>query len=321
MSTTLALIGDIGGTNCRLALARDGELMRESIQTYAVSAFPTLTAAAENYLQQHNVDAHNACLAIAGPVGGDWVQLTNAPWKFSIEATRAELGLKRLQIINDFQAVGLSLPHLRENQLQQIGGGALQSGKPKVALGPGTGYGATHVIPHGKEFIAIPTEGGHISVAPSTPLEIDLFAWALQHNLQITCEQFLSGPGLKTLHRGLHALKTNHDPAAFEALSAADVQIRGVDGSDPICAEALNVFCELLGTAARDQALGTLAQGGIYIAGGIVQRFIPFLRTSKFRERFENSATMRAILEKIPVYVITEENPGLVGAAASTHNR
>jgi glucokinase len=318
MDTTHALVGDIGGTNCRLALARDGELIRESIHTYAVSQFPTLTAAAENYLQQHNANVHSACLAIAGPVGGDWVQFTNAPWKFSIEATRAELGLQRLQIINDFEAVGLSLPHLRQEQLRKIGGGEIQAGQPKVALGPGTGYGATHVIQHGSEFIAIPTEGGHISVAPSTQLEIDLFAWALRQNLQITCEQFLSGPGLKTLHRGLYALKAQNDLAALEAITAADVQVRGVDGSDPICSEALNLFCELLGTAARDQALGTLALGGVYIAGGIVQRFIPFLRASKFRERFENSATMRAILEKIPVYVITEENPGLVGAAAVT---
>lgn len=314
MSTTYALVGDIGGTNCRLALARDGELLRESIHTYAVNQFPTLTSAIENYLQQHDVEVRTACVAIAGPVGGDWVQFTNAPWRFSIEATRDELSLQTLQIINDFQAVGLSLPHLRADQLQQIGGGTPQSGKPKVALGPGTGYGATHVIPYDGSYVALPTEGGHISVAPSTQREIDLFRWALQQNLQITCEQFLSGPGLKTLYRGLRAL--HGEPIA--ELSPAEVQIRGVDGSDSICAQALHLFCELLGTAARDQALGTLAQGGVYIAGGIVQRFIPFLHDSKFRERFENSSTMRAILEKIPVYVITEDNPGLVGAAAIT---
>ena len=308
----LALVGDIGGTNCRLALARNGQLQAESITTYASSAYFSLVDAAKAFLHEREVSVTSACIAIAGPVSGDDIKLTNHPWHFSIRQTQTDLNVSALAIINDFEAIGLALPHLRDEQLQQIGGGKSQPHKPKVALGPGTGYGATHVIPCGDAFIVLPTEGGHVSLAPSTQQELELFEWLLRKHLQITCEQLLSGPGLERVYRALCDLHgVNCEP-----FGAADIQTRAVAASNPLCAAALHLFCELLGTAARDQALCNLAQGGIYIAGGIVKRFIPFLRNSGFRQRFEHSDTMRALLEPIPVYVITEENPGLIGAAA-----
>jgi glucokinase len=318
-NSTVSLVGDIGGTNCRLALANNGQLLHESIMTYAVAAFPSLTHAVQTYLNEHNIKIDNACLAIAGPVDGDLVRLTNQAWQFSIEQMRIDLNFKLLRIVNDFEAVGLALPHLNTYQLRQIGGRQAEPQKSKVALGPGTGYGATHVITYGNTVIALPTESGHISIAPSTQREVNVFQWLLDKNLQITCEQLLSGPGLQTLYRALYDLEFK-GTRQFENLSAAEIQARAVENVDSLCIATLNLFCELLGTAARDQALCCLAKGGIYIAGGIVQRFIPFLRASGFRQRFESSATMRAILEPLPIYVITEENPGLIGAARSTFN-
>jgi glucokinase len=307
-----SLVGDIGGTNCRFALARAGVLLRDSIKTCATTGFASPAAAARHYLRALDVAARDGCIAVAGPVGGDRVRLTNQSWRFSIEQTRAELGFRRLCVINDFQAVGLALPHLEAASLQQIGGGAPLAGKPKVALGPGTGYGATHVISAGNASIALPTESGHISIAPSTRQELQLCQWLLDHQRSITCEQLLSGPGLVTLYCALAELRGRR----AEQLSAADIQTRAVAGGDALCSAALNLFCELLGTAVRDQVLCAFAQGGAYIAGGIVQRFLPFFRASRFRRRFEDSGAMRKILEAIPVYVITEEYPGLVGAAA-----
>lgn len=313
-SKTLSLIGDIGGTHCRFALARDGYLLRETITVYDSAAYANIVDAANAFfkLQQTHIDI--ACIAIAGPVSGDAVHLTNHPWQFSIRQTQHDLGLSALSIINDFEAVGLALPHLDSEQLEQIGGKEPQPQKPKVALGPGTGYGATHVIRCGNDIIALPTEGGHVSLAPSTQQELELFEWLLQRHLQITCEQLISGPGLERLHSAICDL----NGVTCEKLSAAQIQQRASANEDPLCVAALNLFCELLGTAARDQALCCLAQGGVYIAGGIVKRFIPFLRASGFRKRFENSDTMRALLEPIPVFVIVEENPGLIGAAART---
>jgi glucokinase len=311
-SASLALVGDIGGTNCRFALARDGALLRDTVTAYATAAHLSLADAVRDYLGEREVSVDRACIAIAGPVVGDRVHLTNYPWQFSIEQTRVELGLQRFRVLNDFEAVGLALPHLQSAQLQQIGGGAPLAGHPRVALGPGTGFGATHVINIDDRCIALPTEGGHISIAPSTALELKICQWLLERDSQIICEHLLSGPGLENIYR---ALATLQGDAAVHR-SAAEIQHGAIDAADALCLEALTVFCELLGTAARDQALSCLARGGVYIAGGIVQRFIPFLRASRFRQRFEHSPTMHEVLAPIPVYVITEEFTGLVGAAA-----
>lgn len=309
---TFALVGDIGGTNCRFALARAGVLLKDSIRSCATGAFPSLLEAARHYLRQFAVPVRHACIAVAGPVSGDHVRLTNQAWHFSIRQTRAALAFQGLRVINDFQAVGLALPHLDATGLEQIGGAAPLPGKPKIALGPGTGYGAAHVIGAGAAALVLPTENGHASIAPSTAQELQLCQWLLDHQLSMTCEQLLSGPGLVTLYRALAELQC----LSADALSPADIQARAVSGADLLCRAALNLFCELLGSAVRDQVLGCLAQGGAYIAGGIVQRFIPFLRASEFRRRFEDSGPMRNLLQSIPVYVITEEYPGLVGAAA-----
>lgn len=311
-TSAFALVGDIGGTNCRFALARDGVLQRTSIKAYATAAYPSLTQAAQHYLHEQNVSVEQACIAVAGPVVGDRVHLTNSPWQFSVEQTRLELGLQRLRLLNDFEAVGLALPHLLPTQLEQIGGTASLPGHPKTALGPGTGFGATHVIDIGASSIALPTEGGHISIAPSTERELKICEWLLAQRSQIICEHLLSGPGLENIYRALAALAG--DATAHK--SAAQIQSNAVTGADNLSVEALNVFCEFLGTAARDQALSCLARGGVYIAGGIVQRFIPFLQRSNFRHRFEESPTMHDVLAPIPVYVITEEFIGLIGAAA-----
>lgn len=311
-NSALVLVGDVGGTNCRLALARDGVLQRESIKTYATAAYPSLTQAAAHYLHEQNVRVEQACIAVAGPVAGDQIQLTNSPWQFSVEQTRVELGLQRLRLLNDFEAVGLAVPHLSPTQLEQVGGAVPLAGHPKVALGAGTGFGATHVIRLGEMSMALPTEGGHISIAPSNERELKICEWLLAEHLQVMCENLLSGPGLENIYRALGALRST----SIAHKSAAQIQANAVSAVDDLSVEALNVFCELLGTAARDQALSCLARGGVYIAGGIVQRFIPFLQGSNFRSRFEESPTMHDVLAPIPVYVITEEFIGLIGAAA-----
>ncbi len=311
-STLMTLVGDIGGTNCRLALVREGELLRESITTYTDADYPRLIDAVRAFLRRQQAHVDAACLAIAGPVTGDEIKLTNNAWHFSIAQTRRELCLDTLEIINDFEAIALALPYLRDGHVEQIGGAESQPDKPRVAIGPGTGYGAAQVVRCGEHFLALPSEGGHVSIAPATERELALCQWLLKQSLQITREQLLSGPGLERIYRGICSI----DNKTAENLPAAEIQIRATAGSDPQCAAALTMFCEWLGSAARDQALDALAQGGVYIAGGIVKRFIPFLRASGFRQRFENSDTMRALLAPIPVYVITEEHPGLIGAAA-----
>jgi glucokinase len=304
------LVADIGGTNARFALAgADGKL--RDARTLGTRSFASLSAAALDYLGSVDIRPREACIAVAGPVKGDLVRLTNHRWEFSIAATRSALGLAKLRVINDFEAIALALPELSADDLLQIGGGAPVPGRPMAVLGPGTGLGVAQLIATHDGFQPVSTEGGHASIGPSDEAELQLLATLLRNGQQLSREALLSGPGLERIYWAL-CLEAGID---YQGYSAAEIQTRARDGSDATCHAALGHFCAFLGTAAGDQALCCGAQGGVYIAGGIVPRFTDFLRRSQFRARFDAKGPMRDYMSAIPVYVITRPNPGMLGAA------
>jgi glucokinase len=307
---TLRLVADIGGTNARFALAREDGTLREP-RSLGTRRFASLTEAAQEYLRAIGARPREACIAVAGPVNGDVVRLTNHRWEFSIAATRDALGLARLRVINDFEAIALALPALRADDLEQIGGGAPVPGRPMAVLGPGTGLGVAQLIATRDGFQPVSTEGGHASIGPCDEAELQILATLLRNGQQLSREALLSGPGLERIYWAL-CLTGNIE---YQGYAAAEIQARAVAGSDATCRAALAHFCAFLGTAAGDQALCCGAQGGVYIAGGIVPRFTGFLRQSLFRARFEGKGPMRGYVSAIPVYVITRENPGMLGAA------
>lgn len=319
MKPVLRLVGDIGGTNARFALAHRGDLIERSIASLHTDAHASLPAAIHHYLNliQHDDGAiTDVRIAIAGPVGGDAIAMTNARWHFSVRAVHDELRaqtlpqLQSFKVINDFAAQALALPHLLPAQLINIGGVAAQGGS-KTVLGPGTGFGAASIAPHGGEFVVLPSEGGHAGLAPETAQELAIFEWLLDHRLPITRETLLSGPGLERLHHALIDI-TGHTAPTLP--TAADIVNTALAG-DPFCRATLTQFCLLLGTAARDQALSCGSRGGVYIGGGIVLHFTDFFIGSDFRKRFETSALMASYLRAIPTYLINTPNSGLIGAA------
>jgi glucokinase len=314
----LRLVGDIGGTNARFALANRGHLLDHSVASLPTAKYPSLLDAIRAYLQSAGAQDGNIVdvrIAIAGPVGGDTIAMTNAPWQFSVRAVGEALRggpvpqLHSFKVINDFAAQAMALPHLLPAQVINIGGVAAQGGSKSV-LGPGTGFGAASIAPHGGEFVVLPSEAGHAGLAPENSHELEICRWLLEHQQPITRETLLSGPGLERLHRAMAALAghvaTNH--------SAADIVNDALAG-DVFCRATLAQFCALLGTAARDQALTCGARGGVYISGGIVQHFIDFFVGSQFRRRFETSPLMADYLRAIPTYLISSPNTGLIGAA------
>ncbi len=304
------LVADIGGTNTRFALGgADGQL--RAPLALATRRFDSLADAARSYLASTGARPREACFAVAGPVSGDSVRLTNHRWAFSIAALRDALGLERLRVINDFEAIALALPALGAEELLQVGGGEPLHGRPMAVLGPGTGLGVAQLIATRGGFQPVSTEGGHASIGPCDEAELKIFA-TLMRNGQLLCrEALLSGPGLERIYWAL-CLDGGGD---YHGYSAAEIQAHAVAGSDATCRAALEHFCAFLGTAAGDQALCCGAQGGVFIAGGIVPRFTEFLRRSRFRARFEDKGPMRDYVRAIPVYVITRENPGMLGAA------
>jgi glucokinase len=311
-----ALLADIGATRARFALTRlsAGEPGFENAAALDSHGFPSLAAAASAYLDKHHAGRRPriAAFAVASPIMGDRVRFTNLPWDFSIAELRHDLGLTRLDVVNDFAAVSRAVPALTASDLLQLGGGAPVAGAPVAALGPGTGLGVSGLVPFGGHWRVLPTEGGHVSVAAEDDREAAIIA-ALRHAFgHVSAERLLSGPGLRNLYRAMREL----DGQKPESLGPTDITDRGLAGADPACVEALEVFCALLGGFAGNLALTLGATGGVYLAGGVAQGLAGFLPKSRFRERFEAKGRMGAYLEPIPVFLITHPYPAFVGLMA-----
>jgi len=308
------LAADIGGTYTRFALVQAGHIQADSVTRIKTADFPTLAAAAKHYLSRQAQSVQGACFAVAGPVVDETFQLTNGVWHDSVDLLRKQLQLDRVQLINDFKAIALAVPQLCASQLLQIGtvdplpsGLSLQS---KAVIGPGTGFGSALLVETATGPITIAGEGGHAALSADDTQEMALLDWLMQHGHTNECETFISGPGIELLHRALCDISglPHGNPGA------SDIVQQALQG-DSHCRRTLNQFCAWLGSVARDYALKCGARGGVYIAGGVVLHFAEFLQHSDFRVRFENSKKMQHYLRVIPTYLVTAENPGLIGAA------
>ncbi len=305
----MQLLADIGGTNARFALHSDGRF--ECIEVLSCARHATLSAAVKAYLAlaaQRGFavgELAHAAIAIANPVEGDAIRMTNHHWCFSIEALRAEHGLATLLVVNDFAALAMALPTLQDGQRMRVGGGAGLAGRPLGLIGPGTGLGVSGLVPAGERWIALAGEGGHASFAPCTDDEARLLAALQGEHCHVSAERLLSGMGIEAIHRVL----------AGERLDAAAIT-GGALGANPACLRTVETFCGILGSVAGNVALTLGATGGMYIGGGIVPRLGPLFAQSPFRRRFEDKGRLAPYLARIPTWVITEPYPALQGVAA-----
>ena len=311
------LLADIGGTNARFAL-EPGPGRVEVIEVLSCAAHPTLADAMRAYLAMPAVAAFgkvlHAAIAIANPVTGDTVRMTNHHWEFSIEALRRELDFDTFAVVNDFSALAMALPHLADHEKQQVGGGAALAGEAIGLVGAGTGLGVSGLIPapDGKGWTALRSEGGHVSFAPVNPTEVAILEFAWREFEHVSAERLLSGAGFELIYRAL----ASHRGIAAEPLGAPEISRRGLARDCVLCEEVLEVFCGMLGTIAGNLAVTLGAQGGIYIGGGIVPRLGAQFGLSCFRKRFEQKGRFNAYLSQVPTYVITAEYPAFVGVSA-----
>jgi glucokinase len=313
----IGLVGDFGGSNARFAVATtngDGGLTLSAEQDLVTSAYPDVVTAARHFMGQQRIGPVTAaCFAIAGPVTGDRVELTNARWRFSIAESEAALGLRRLNVVNDFSALALSLPYLRGGDLEQMGGGEATAGEAKAVIGPGTGLGVSGLVWSGRAWIPLKSEGGHATFSPANERELDIARILGRRYGHLSWERVLSGGGLVNIHEALAELADRKGAT----LTPPEITTRALSGSDELCREAVEIFCNTLGTAAGNLALILGARGGVYVGGGIVPRLVPFLRQSEFRARFEDKGRLADYVREIPTYVILREHAGLLGAAAA----
>jgi len=312
MSGGVCLIADIGGTNARFALV--GPAGAHAEQVLRCADYPSLTAAAEAYLANQKVAARptRGAFAVASPVTGDLIRMTNLPWEFSVAQVRRDLGMDRLDVINDFTAVALAVPELTGDDRIQVGEGAPVAGAPIGVLGPGSGLGVSALIPGIDGWTALATEGGHVTMPPISDREGAVLAQLRKTYEHVSAERLLSGPGLVNLYDAI-AFIDGHDP---ERLTAAEVSTRALERRDPACQEALDMFCAMLGTVAGNLALTIGARGGVFVAGGIAPKILPLLTHSRFRKRFVEKGRMRDYLGPIPTYVIMHPYPAFVGLQA-----
>ena len=303
------LIADIGGTHSRCALIDDkGGLI--AAETYENRDFEGIREVLEHYLSRRRLRDRpsEAALAIAGPVTGDEIVMTNLPWRFSRLELREALGLSRLLVINDFAAVAWALPVLEPTDLHPIGGGQAVQREPLAVLGPGSGLGVAVLAPVAGNWTVLPGEGGNVAVATATADEAAVVDMLRDATGYCAVESLVSGPGLVRIHDILSERAGQEPPGLMPAaISAAAAK------GDRLAIEAQAMFFELLGGLAGDLALTVGARGGVYIAGGIVPRLLTAFEASAFRARFEAKGRYRPYLEAIPTQVITASVPALIG--------
>ncbi len=307
------VVADIGGTNIRLAII-NSEQQLTAIEHYQCREFDSLAAVLADYfaLQKLSNKTINACLAIACPVEEDQVVMTNMSWSFSKKALKAKLGLNNLWLINDYTAIAHAIPKLRTTQKVQIGGGQAIVDKPIAVCGPGTGLGVANIVNVDNKWICLSGEGGHADFAPVNEDQVKILQFLFTKYHHVSYEQLLSGLGLEQIFQALISIKG----LIIEPLSAAEISHNAVNNRCDISVLALQHFCKILGSFAGNLALTGGCFGGVYIAGGIVPRFIEFFQQSGFRKCFEQKGRFSNYNQNIPTFVITESQPGLLGACA-----
>ena len=308
MRTTL--LADIGGSKSRFAIANSSGALEHVLVIHNDTA-ADLDAAVSRYLEETGANPRAATLALAGPVEGEEVVLTNRTnWRIRRVEFAKRFGLSELRLLNDFEAIAWALPHLGPAHTRPLGSAVPVREGVKVVLGPGTGLGVAALLPADGRWHVIASEGGHASFGPQAPDEAEVFARLRDECGSVSAETVLSGAGLVRLARAL-------DPQA--ACHAAETIAASALAREPAAQAAARLFVRLLGRFAGGLALTFKALGGVYIAGGVASGLGPLLDEPQFRAAFEAHPPHQALLETIPTLLITCEEPGLIGCAAHAH--
>jgi glucokinase len=316
----LALVADVGGTNARFALAEirpSGPPCPLAPVRFEVARFPTFADAVAEYLRNAGAKPTRALLAVAGPVAGDTVRITNSPWRVDAQALRAQFGFASIRLINDFAAMSAAVPQLTAADLCPLGAPAapdLQDGAPRVlgVIGPGTGLGVGLLLMQQQRTLIVETEGGHVAFGPANDEEVAVLGVMLRRFGRVSNERLMCGSGLVNLHAALAEIA-----GVPTTLSTPEAIVDAAhDGRSPLALRAVELMCELLGGVAGDLALMTGAWDGIYLAGGLVQPLLPWLRSGRFRKRFEAKGRRSVEMARVPTLAITHGDAGLLGAAA-----
>jgi glucokinase len=309
---TESLLADIGGSKSRFALANSAG-RPERILVIDNDTVADLDAAVARYLEETGARPRAATLAVAGPVDGEEVALTNrSAWRFRRDEFARRFGFSQLRIVNDFEAVAWALPRLGAAETRPLGPPVAPREGLKLVLGPGTGLGVAGLFPANGRWHVVASEGGHAAFGPQAADEVAVFARLRADCGAVSAERVLSGPGLMRLARALDPCAACHAPETIAASALA---------REPSAQAAARLFVRLLGRFAGSLALTFKALGGVYVTGGVANGLGPLLDEPAFRSAFEAHPPYEALLAGIPTLLITCEEPGLIGCAALAGER
>lgn len=309
--TNLALLGDIGGTNSRFGLIELGSMEVADVEVLKNDNFQGLEAAISHYLEKRGIiELAAAAVDVAAPVDRDVITLTNRDWTFSAESLRKAAKAKRFRLLNDFEALAWSLPHLQADDVVQIGGTVSKVPQLKAVIGPGTGLGGALCapLPQGG-WMPIPGEMGHITLPISTAEELALKDKLVGKDQFAEVEDVLTGPGLLALYKAIAASPRYETPE--QVLKSA------LAGGDADADKTLDHFMTFLMRLAGDVGMGVQARGGVYLAGGIAPSIVARLQEPKYRTVFEDKGRISDVMKPIPLFVITDSFPAFKGCAAA----
>jgi glucokinase len=316
MAEECLLVGDIGGTNARFALANHTHPGLREVRELKCADFATTADAIRHYLSVVDAATPEAiCLAAAGPIVDDIIDVTNNHWRVAAESLSQEFDVDALRLLNDFEAIAYSIPFMSAEDRHVVGtplGFSLANRSFNVAiLGPGTGLGVAGLIGRGGSLVPVTGEGGHVGFAPENPLQSEILEVLRRKYERVSAERLVAGSGIVNLHEALAEIRGEQSGLN----DAAGIFAAARDHGSELARETTRVFFEILGQVAGDLALTLGAGDGVYIAGGIAKRYPDMLVEGHFREAFERKGRHRHIMERIPTFLITHEQPGLLGAA------
>ena len=317
MTDQIILIADIGGTNARFALVGQGSGEFKRSEVLQCADYETVELAISAYLQMQNIEHPDVlCFAAAGPIiHNQTIRLTNNHWRIDMLKLEREFNVASTRLLNDFEAISHALLHLAADQVKPIGGSwDLPTGDNLNLgiIGPGSGLGVGGLIRRESADYSLVTEGGHAGFSPENPYQLEVLKFLFDKYKRVSNERLLSGPGLVNIYRAVCLI----EGVAAGEIDAHEIGRLATAQTNPQCREALSLFFEILGQVAGDVALTQAAFDGVFIGGGISRRYPGELIGSQFRAAFEHKGRHSHLLESTPTWLITENNPGLIGASS-----
>jgi glucokinase len=307
------LIGDIGGTNARFSVLIDAESEPENFPTVQTADFATIDEAiAAVVLKTVSKKPKSAILAIAGPIDGDEIDLTNCDWVVRPKKMISDLGFDEVAVLNDFEAQALAVASLTEKDREPIGPISEAHEASRVVLGPGTGLGVAGLVHAHNTWFPVPGEGGHVDIGPRSERDFQIFPHLRRIEGRVSAEEIVSGRGLVNIYQAV----CKADGLSPSLKTPPEVTEQGLSGENPQAAETIELFVGYLGRLAGDLALIFMARGGVFLGGGISPKIIDALRKPRFRAEFEDKAPHTELMKTIPTFVVTHPQAALAGLSS-----